>query len=108
MKSRLSLTVLIIILAFGVTPIKSQPFFIGEIEGGPSLAYIFGNTTSKDYIKPILGGFAGINFIYGFSKHFSIKTGLAYERKGADLLINSSIKLNYTFHFDYISMPILT
>lgn len=90
-----------------ISSVLAQSRFAVGIEGGPSYTYIYGNSTSTDNIKPILGGFGGINFQYGFSKHFALKVGIAYERKGSDLVVNSSFRLNYTFHFDYITLPLL-
>jgi len=105
MKNILPLAFLIF---FGVqtSTLSGQNRFALSLEGGPSYTHIHGNSANSDYLKPILGGFGGIAFQYSFLDKLSFKTGIAYERKGADLLVNS-IMLNYTFHFDYLTIPLL-
>ncbi|MCX6247203.1 MAG: porin family protein [Bacteroidetes bacterium] len=99
---------LAILILFGVqaSTLSGQQRFAVSIEGGPSYTYIHGSQDNSDFLKPILGGYGGVAFQYNFLDKLAFKTGIAYERKGADLLVNS-IMLNYTFHFDYLTIPML-
>ena len=78
------------------------------LEGGPGVTYFYGNKQSKDYIKPIIGGYVGVLFQYHFSRVFSIKTGCSYERKGANFNFeNEYFNTDYMYHLNYITVPAL-
>ena len=106
------LSMLILFLVWPGSTARSQSFFAAEIQGGPSYANVYGTASPGVCFEPIVGGYAGINVTYGFSKHFAVKAGLAYERKGTDFLstrsdIPMTAYVNYTFHYDYLTMPLL-
>ncbi len=77
-------------------------------EGGPSLTNLYGNNQSKKYFKPIAGGYAGILVQYNFSQHFSLRSGLTYERTGTNFLVDTyDVNIDCIYHFDYVTIPVL-
>ena len=99
----------IFFICFGIQTfmVSGQSHFTISFEGGASYAYVHGNKLNPDYFKPIPGGFSGLALQYFLLNHLAFKTGLAYERKGMELFINLPNGIDYTFHFDYITIPIL-
>jgi hypothetical protein len=87
--------------------VSAQSLFTVGLEGGPSYTYVHGNPVNTDNIEPIPGGYCGGTFQYFLLNHLAFKSGLAYERKGMELLIKNPNGLDYTFHFDYLTIPFL-
>ncbi len=79
-------------------------------EGGPGVTFLWGNSQILQDRVPIVAGTAGYAFQYNFTKIFSIRTDLAYERAGTDYLNYTSFT-NYPItrrsEFNYLTLPIL-
>lgn len=87
---KLKLMIIILLVSFQWIPLKAQDSRIGiGLEGGPALTTFYGNTQAKKFFKPVLGGYTGILVQYDFTSHFSLKTGLTYERMGTHYQVNS-------------------
>jgi len=107
---------LIFIFIFGInitSPAQTSKFNVG-VEGGPSLIFLRGvNEFNQGYHGGI--GFSGGLFLqYNFSKRFSLRTNVAFDRKGAgmtlqltDVIGNPISKLNARSNFDYLTLPVL-
>ncbi len=96
-------------LTFG----QQNKFDIGA-EAGPSLTFLRGNEILKEFNRPMISLSGGLFFKYHFPKTISIKTGIAFERKGAVaeatfLDANGNITGNFKLNsnFDYVTTPIL-
>ncbi|MDR2970481.1 MAG: PorT family protein [Bacteroidales bacterium] len=98
---------------------QENKFDIG-VECAPSLIFMRGNDMIKNYHKPTIGFSAGIFFQYNFPKIFSLRTNIAYERKGSVLKDMKDIQITTvdqpsefvgraTIHtnYDYLTFPIL-
>ena len=97
---------------------QTNKFEVG-FEGGPSLTYLRGNDNIKEYYTPNLGYSGGITFQYNFPKIVSLRSGLSFERKGAqgeielnpiqqgDPNLPSNNKITLEENFDYLVLPIL-
>ena len=92
---------------------QTNKFDIG-FEGSPSLIYLRGNDIIKQYHKPTIGFFGGLFFQYNFKKIVSLRTNIAFDRKGSVLTaqatdINGNPLGEVTTHtnFDYLTFPIL-
>lgn len=104
--------ILILTAAFAL-PIAAQgyKYNIG-IEGGPGLIHLRGDGLG---LNPGIGFSGGATFQYNFPKVMALRTGLGFERKGAqsyDITICddagnalgiTQLRLNY----DYITLPLL-
>ena len=78
------------------------------IEGGPGFSTLYGNEPMRDYTQMIFAGFGGASFQYHFSNHFSLRTGLRYERKGTHVNINNwDFQSDYLYHFNYLTLPVV-
>jgi hypothetical protein len=83
------------------------------IEGGGGFRYFRGNSI-VDKENSILGYSGGLIFQYNFSKIFSFKTGITYDRKGwgqnVTITNNSGMFLYKTIaklNYDYLIVPLL-
>ena len=92
---------------------QQNKFDIG-LEGGPSLTFLRGNELLEKFNEPKVSFMGGLSFQYNFPKIISIRTGFAFERKGAVakgtmLDINGNNIGNFTTHsnFEYLTAPIL-
>ena len=92
---------------------QANRFEIGS-EGGPSLISLRGNDSLEDFNAPAVGYSAAIAFQYNVSQLVSLRTSLAYERKGALLKINATdisgnpiVDMKAHLNFDYLILPIL-
>jgi len=97
------------ILSFG----QVNKFDFG-IEGGPSLASLRGNDFIKDFNDPTIGFSCGLTFQYNFQKLISIRTNIAFERKGSKSKIRATAiagnpvgEITTHSNFDYLTLPIL-
>lgn len=104
---------LFLLTVLGTTYGQTNKFDIG-FEGSPSLIYLQGNDIIKQYHKPTIGFFGGLFFQYNFKKIVSLRTNIAFERKGSVLTaqttdINGNPLGEVTAHtnFDYLTFPIL-
>lgn len=84
------------------------------IEGGPSLTVLWGNDLITDYGSLTTGFSGGATFQYNFTKRFSLRTNLSFERKGSISTLQitdgqGTIIGETTFrnNFNYITLPIL-
>jgi len=69
---------------------------------------------NRDNVDPIRGIYPGFKFEYLIQNQLSLKSGLAYEKKGISYdLIASNISrteswnINHSIYYEYISIPIL-
>lgn len=92
---------------------QSKRINIG-LEQGPSLTFLRGTDISKDRYDPIRGFSAGLIFQYNFPQLISIRTNIAYERKGAKYQIQSAyynydptLDMNRNLNLDYLTIPVL-
>ncbi len=109
------ITVLLVILFFTSTIILGQvnKFNIG-IEGGPSLTSLRGNDILEKYNDPVYMYSIGVSFQYNFPKLISIRTNIAFEKKGTVAKIKVYDQFGFpngiwSLHsnFDYITIPLL-
>jgi len=92
---------------------QTHQFELG-LEGGPSLISIRGNRFIDHFNEPTIGFTGGLFFQYNLKKIVSLRTNIAFERKGS--LLTSKIldnfgnpigEMNTNMHFDYLTLPIL-
>lgn len=98
-----------------INPIYSQDSNIEiGIEGGPSLTFFRGESNQTRFSDPSFTSVLGVTFQKNFSKTFSLRTGLAYENKGAiiqDVFTNDtgspigSYESRFSYH--YLNIPLL-
>lgn len=84
------------------------------IEAGPSLISLKGNDAIDNYHKATIGFSAGLLLQYNFKKIISLRTNIAYERKGSivkseatNIYGNSLGEMTTNINFDYLTLPIL-
>ena len=84
------------------------------VEGSPSLIFLRGNDIIKQWHKPTIGFLGGLFFQFNFKKIGSLRTNIAYERKGSIMTaqttdINGNPLGEVTTHtnFDYLTLPVL-
>jgi hypothetical protein len=107
-------------LTFGLTAsvLGQQSKFDIGLEGSPSLIFLHGSGITKQYEQPALGFSGGLSFQYNLPKIFSIRTGIAFERKGAEFNYTIPFTDQYGkpidyikniehLHFDYLTAPFL-
>ena len=92
---------------------QTNKFDIG-LEKGPSLTSLRGNDYVEDFNDPTIGFSSGLTFQYNFPKLISIRTNVAYERKGAfskfqftDIAGNPIREITLYTNFYYLTMPLL-
>ncbi|MEZ4847273.1 MAG: porin family protein [Bacteroidia bacterium] len=112
--NKLTITMLFV-FSFFATILNGQTnkFNIG-IEGGPSLIFLRGDEVVEIYDKITLGYSGGLTFQYNLQDNFSVKTHLAYERKGSKSTFQetdvSGIPISeFTtyINYDYLTVPLL-
>ncbi|MBN4065980.1 PorT family protein, partial [Candidatus Amoebophilus asiaticus] len=93
---------------------QTNKFDIG-LEGGPSWTSLRGNDILEDFNDPTIGYSGGLTFQFNFPKLISLRTNIAYERKGviaktqaADINGNPIGEITTHSNFDYLTMPLLT
>lgn len=103
--------ILVILILFPFIAIGQQRYFELGIDAGPNFSIIRGNEIVEDveyYYKPNFT--AGIFSLYQLNKTFSIKSGVYYEKKGADV-VRYFPPFEYTEtaseNFEYLTIPIL-
>ncbi|MEI8006289.1 MAG: porin family protein [Bacteroidota bacterium] len=97
------------------TVMETKPvrIFTQSVEGGPTISNIYCSDYSADCFTPVVGGYAGLMFDYFFHKHFSVGSGIAWERKGTLFKtsysdpVNYYVLVDYFFTFDYFTLPFL-
>jgi hypothetical protein len=92
---------------------QTNTFDIG-IEGSPSLIFLRGNPGTNNVQKPTIGFSSGIFAQFNFNRFLSLRTNIAYERKGTTynftIIDNNGEffdKLTINSNFDYLTFPIL-
>lgn len=97
----------------GTTHAQTNKFDIG-VEGGPSLISLRGNTIIDQFHASTAGFSGGFSFQYNFQKVISLRTNIAFERKGSvltspvvDILGNSLGEASTYSNFEYLTLPIL-
>ena len=97
----------------GTTYGQTNKFDVGA-EGGPSLIFLRGNNLIDKNHKPAMGFSGGLFFQYNFKKVVSLRTSIAFERKGSvfteqstDINGNPLGEINTNTNFDYLTFPIL-
>lgn len=106
--------ILLTALALWTTGVgQTNKFDIG-IEGGPSWTSLRGNDYLEENNDPTTGYSGGLTFQYNFPKFLSLRTSIAYERKGVIANFqgtdeNGNPNSDITIHsnFDYLTMPLL-
>lgn len=100
--------------AVGETAYGQTNKFDMGVEGGPSLIFLRGNEIIKQFHDPTIGFSGGLFFQYNIKKIISLRTNIAYERKGSALTsqatdINGNPLGEFTANtnFDYLTFPIL-
>ncbi|MGN6476063.1 MAG: porin family protein [Flavipsychrobacter sp.] len=91
----------------------AHKFIIG-VAGGPGLVTLRGSSILRQ-LKSNQGWQAGATMQYAFGKHWSVRTGLSYERKGAkepdvivilDSMGTSSGQVTPRLRYDYLTLPL--
>jgi len=92
---------------------QTNKFDVG-LEGCPSLTSLRGNDFVEAFYDPTIGFSGGLTFQYNFSKLVSIRTNIAFERKGAiaktqaiDIFGNPIGEVTSHINFDYLTVPLL-
>jgi len=104
----------LLILTVGETTYgQTNKFDIG-VEGSPSLTFLRGNDFIDNNHKPTIGFYGGLFFQYNFKKVVSLRTNIAFERKGSilkseatDINGNPLGEITTNTNFDYLTFPIL-
>jgi hypothetical protein len=104
---------LLLLTVGGTTYGQTNKFDIG-VEGSPSLIFLRGNDIIDNLHKPTIGFSGGLFFQYNFKKVVSLRTNIAFERKGSvltsqttDIIGNPLGEVNTHTNFDYLTLPIL-
>ena len=113
MKNIKSLFIGLLFLTIGTSYAQTNRFDIG-VEGSPSLISLRGNDYINSNHKTSIGYSGGIFFQYNFKKIISLRTNIAFERKGnmiktkfSDLNGNPLGELKGISNYDYLILPIL-
>lgn len=84
---------------------QASKFSIGT-EFGPSIATLKRNPMDNGFHSKY-GFSTGISIEYLFSNHFSLKSGLFYDTKGAKIKSYDYERPDIEFNYDCISLPVL-
>ncbi len=114
MKKIKTFFLLALTLTTGAITAQNSKIDIG-IEGGPSLRFLRGSEIFKQYFQPTVGFSGGISFQYNVGEVISLRTNIAFERKGMiskditafDANGNPTGTLEQRVNFDYITIPLL-
>jgi hypothetical protein len=109
-----SLCLGLLFLTIGETSFgQTNKFDIG-VEGSPTLTFLRGNAFIDKYHKSTMGFTGGLSFQYNFKKIISLRTNIAFERKGSvltsqttDIIGNPLGEITTNTNFDYLTFPIL-
>lgn len=104
------LLTLILSVILATTALGQQNKFEIGVEGGPSIIFLRKNINTGELYKPAFGFSGGIFLQSNFSSIFSIRTNIAFERKGE--IYTGKYLLGLTMpsrnlNFDYLTLPIL-
>jgi hypothetical protein len=104
---------LFLLTVLGTTYGQTNKFDVG-VEGSPSLIFLRGNDIIDNLHKPTIGFSGGLFFQYNFKKVVSLRTNIAFERKGSvlssqttDINGNPLGEITTNTNFDYLTLPIL-
>jgi hypothetical protein len=106
---------IIILLTFALSAnvlAQNSKFLIG-LEGGPGISYLKRTAFEKNGDNPIIGFSGGLTFQYNFYKMLSLRTIVAFERKGSvtdyyEMHVDGQYLGDYRYlnHFTYFTVPI--
>lgn len=109
-----SLFLRLLFLTVGTTIYGQANKFELGIEGSPSLIFLRGNDFIDNFHKPTIGFSGGFIFQFNFKKIVSLRTSMAYERKGSVLTLQSEDsngnplgEITTHLNFDFLILPIL-
>lgn len=84
------------------------------VEGGPNMIGLRGNEALKKFHNQGLGFFGGLSFQYNLNESISLRTGVAFERKGSvmkldgyDVNGNFMGKITSYTNLNYLTIPVL-
>ena len=104
---------LFLLAVLGTTYGQTNNFDIG-VEGSSSLICLRGNDILDNLHKPTIGFSSGLFFQYNFKKLVSLRTNIAFERKGStstfqvtDMFAKPLGEINIKTIYDYLTLPIL-
>jgi hypothetical protein len=106
---------LFLLTVLGTTYGQTNKFDIG-VEGSPSLIFLRGNDIIDNLPNTAVGFSGGLFFQYNFKKVVSLRTNIAFERKGAgyvfdfqSAVVNGNVlgEITTNGNFDYLTLPIL-
>jgi len=104
---------LFLLTVLGTTYGQTNKFDVG-VEGSPSLIFLRGNDIIDNLHKPTIGFSGGLFFQYNFKKVVSLRTNIAFERKGSVLSSQTTDingdplgEITTNTNFDYLTLPIL-
>ncbi|MEO6903030.1 MAG: porin family protein [Bacteroidia bacterium] len=114
MKNSKSLFFAILLLTFGLTTYgQTNKFYIG-VDGGPSLIFLRGSKVIDNHQKSAIGFSGGLFFQFNFKNVISLRTNVAFERKGGKFTApatdnnGTSIgELTACSSIDYLTLPVL-
>jgi hypothetical protein len=113
MRNLKSITILLSLILAEIAYGQTNRIDLG-IEGSPSLIFLRGNDIIDNYHKPTIGFSGGLFFQYNFKKVISLRTNIAFERKGsimkspaADENGNPLGVITSNINFDYLTFPVL-
>jgi len=108
-------------LYFGILFLMISGSILGQtnkydvgVEAGPGLIFLWGNDILAKQHNMTIGGSAGLFFQRNYTNALSLRTGIAYERKGSvahtqgyDYLGNPTGEVKTRVHYNYLTIPIL-
>jgi hypothetical protein len=112
-KIKMLFTGLLFLTFVNTTLGQTNKFEIG-IDGSPTLTFLRGNDFIENNHKSAIGFSGGLFFQFNFKKIISLRTNIAFERKGSaftsqatDFNGNPLGKITSNTNFDYLTFPIL-
>ena len=100
----------LLLLAASTTVFSQDNKFEIGTETGPSIIFLRGSDVFRDYGRATVGYSAALTFQYNISKIFSLRTNIAYERKGTVLHYSTSLNnddIKTRMHYNYLTLPVL-
>lgn len=104
----------LLFLTVGETTFGQTNKFDVGVEGCPTLTFLRGNDFIDNNHEPTIGFTGGLFFQYNFKKIISLRTNIAFERKGSvltaqtiDINGNPLGEISTNTNFNYLTFPIL-
>ena len=114
MRNIVSLLLTAIMFSFGTMASGQTNKFDLGVEGSPSYISLWGNEVISRFQETAFGFGGGAFLQYNFNQNFSLRTNIAFERKGSSFRaqsydINGNLIGTVTRkeNFDYLTMPLL-